>query len=73
MGSIGLVLLIACANVASLMQFGPRAGAMSLPWGRRSAQGGGGLRELLGESLTLSFLGGDVGVGLALASNAVRC
>src|SRR5216683_436283 len=66
MGSIGMVLLIACANVANLLLVrmeGRRQdlalrSALGASWGRIAG-------ELLLESLILGFLGSVVGLGLA--------
>ena len=66
MGSIAMVLLIACANVANLLlvrvegrrqELALRA-ALGAGWGRIAG-------ELMLESLTLAMLGGTVGLGLA--------
>ena len=66
MGSIGMVLLIACANVANLLlvrvegrrqELALRA-ALGAGWGRIAG-------ELMLESLMLGFLGGAFGLGLA--------
>ncbi len=71
MGTIGMVLLIACANVANLLLV--RAEGRQQELAIRAALGAGWgeiARELLMESLTLGVAGGAA--GLAVADGALR-
>jgi putative ABC transport system permease protein len=72
LGAVGMVLLIACANVANLLLV--RGTTRRAEFALRTALGasrGAMMRQVLTESLLIAFAGGGLGLGITLAALAV--
>ena len=67
-GAVAVVLLIACANVASLLLSRALCGGARSPRAQRSAQAARNRRQLLTESIVLALVAGALGIGIGMAA-----